>query len=72
MPRKVIWRTKLLKNAIKGVPGRIALKQQDGVVVLALDCGILVTEIKIDEEREVIPAKDYFQICGWRFECGSY
>jgi len=64
----VIWKTKLLKKRVRGVPCRIALKQGDGVIVMAADGGILVTEIKIDKDPQIISAKDYFMICGLTFK----
>lgn len=60
-----ILNTKLLDMVIKGVPGRIALKQQGGVVIIAKDRGLLVTTIKIQDQ--VILAKEYFKICGMIF-----
>jgi methionyl-tRNA formyltransferase len=58
----VILRTKLLAPLIRGVPGRIALKQQDGVVIIAKDRGLLVTEIEI--QNQILSAQNFFRICG--------
>ncbi|MCP4373426.1 MAG: methionyl-tRNA formyltransferase [Deltaproteobacteria bacterium] len=57
-----LLKTRLLDMLIKGVPGRIALKREGGVVVITKDRGILVITIKIGDQ--IIPAKDYFKICG--------
>ena len=64
----IIWKTLMINGEIKGVPGRIALKEDNGVVVIAKDKGILVAEIKIDEDPKVISAKNYFRICGLTFK----
>lgn len=64
----IIWRTRLLKNAVKGVPGRIALRQQGAVIVLARDSGVIVVEIKTGDDPQIISAKDYFKICGCTFK----
>lgn len=58
----VILRTKLLIPLIKGIPGRIALKQEGGVVIVAKDRGLLVTEIKIQDQ--VLSAQNFLRICG--------
>jgi len=64
----IIWKTKLLENPVAGPPGRIALKEKDGVIVIAADNGILVTEIKVEKERKIIGAKDFFRIRGSSFK----
>ncbi len=58
-----ILRTQLLKTVIKGVPGRIALKQDGGVVVIAKDHGLLVTDIHVIGQQ--LLAKNYFKLGGF-------
>ena len=57
----VIVRTRLLDSIIKGIPGRIALKWDEGIVIVAKDHGVLVTEVKID--NQILAAQKYFKIC---------
>lgn len=63
----IIWRTKLCSLSIKGIPGRIALKNEEGVIVLTKDSGVLITEIKLGDDPRILSARDYFKICGWTF-----
>lgn len=62
-----VWRTKLIEEAIKGVPGRIALKKPEGVVVIAKDKGILITEI-LDSTNAIVRPHDILKIKGWAFK----
>ncbi|MFC1824271.1 methionyl-tRNA formyltransferase [Thermodesulfobacteriota bacterium] len=64
----VIWETKLLEKYFKGVPGRIVLKEDDGVIVIAADHGILLTKIEIEHEPKIIQAKAFLKIGGYTFE----
>lgn len=52
----VIWKTERLRDQILGPAGRIALKRQNGVVVICRDRGILVKSIKVAAEREIDPS----------------
>lgn len=63
----IVWRTKICDLSVKGVPGRIALKTDDGVIALARDFGISIMEIKLGEDPRVLSAKDFFKIRGWTF-----
>ena len=62
----VIWKTELIEETILGVPGRIALKKPEGVVVIAKDKGILITEIK-DGTNSLFEPNDIFKIEGRTF-----
>jgi methionyl-tRNA formyltransferase len=64
----IIWKTKLSSIEVKGVPGRVALKAHGGVIVLAKDKGLVITEIKVGKNPEVMPANSYFKIRGWTFD----
>tara|TARA_B100000686_G_scaffold354502_1_gene465114 strand:- start:803 stop:1747 length:945 start_codon:yes stop_codon:yes gene_type:complete len=67
----VILKTKVLSEKIRGIPGRIALKNSEGVIVIAKDHGILVTEIKSDNEEESLETNQVFKIAGLTFDCNS-
>ena len=60
--RIAIWRTRLLPREIKGIPGRVPLRSDDGMVVIASDMGLLVTEISVGDSEEAISARDYLRI----------
>ncbi len=62
----VVLTSKLLTTEIKGVPGRIALKQDGGVVVTAKDRGLLLLDLLVNDQP--IAAKKYFKICGMTLE----
>ncbi|MBF0518541.1 MAG: methionyl-tRNA formyltransferase [Nitrospirae bacterium] len=49
-----IWKTVLLERTIISVPGNIALKHRDGIVVMCKDRCILVLEIKKDGLNDVL------------------
>lgn len=42
--------SKLIKEKIIGTPGRIALKRSEGVVVIAKDQGVLITEVSLKKD----------------------
>lgn len=64
----VIWKTRLLDEPVKGVPGRIALKRPDGVIVIARDRGLLVETVQPEGETASLPATTWFSIRGDTFE----
>ena len=64
----ILWKTKRLSRTVKGTPGRIALKDEEGVIVATRKNALLLTEIKEEEGGPVIPARDFFKIRGWTFE----
>ena len=64
----ILWKTKRLSRTVKGTPGRIALKDEEGVIVATAGKALLVTEIKEEEGGPIVPAKDFFKIRGWTFE----
>ena len=58
----IIWKASLLREKIKGVPGRVPLKLENGVVVIAKDFGLLIEEISVGESEEVINPRQYFSL----------
>jgi len=50
-------KAQLMPEAIKGTPGRIALKHEDGLVVIAKDQGLLITEIALNHAHRLDPKK---------------
>lgn len=56
----VISKTKLLDENIRGIPGRVVLKKNNGVVIIAKDRGILVE--KVYQKQEKIDANKIFKI----------
>lgn len=63
----VIWRTQRLEQRIIGPPGRIALKRAGGVVVLAADGGVLVTEILRPGDEKPVAAIQHLPLGGKSF-----
>jgi len=57
-----IRKTKLMERKIKGMPGRIPFKQKEGVVAIAKDYGLLITEIAIEDDKKTYNPKDMFKI----------
>ncbi|MBC7811397.1 MAG: methionyl-tRNA formyltransferase [Burkholderiales bacterium] len=57
----VLQRARLLEENIFGVPGVIPLKRPDGVVLIAGDRGLLLTEVR-GEGGKIIPARDVFKV----------
>ena len=51
-----VERTSILAETIRGIPGRVALKRDDGVVVICRNRGVLVREVRRD--GAVLPARD--------------
>ena len=64
----VLCETELLEHpTFKGPPGRIVLKQENGVVAIAKDIGLLMKEISIGDCKDKLNANDYFKIDGSSF-----
>ena len=53
----LIWKVSIPKMVIKGVPGRAALRQRDGVIVIAKDRGVLVEKVEWANGEAVSPKK---------------
>ena len=64
----IVWKTRLLDETVKGVPGRITLKTPAGVVAIACDRGILLETIQPEGSSAPIPASSWFKIRGDTFE----
>lgn len=58
-----VWKASLLEQKVVGVPGRVVMRKKDGVVITAMDRGLLV-EIVQPDNGEVVPARDYFTKLG--------
>ncbi len=56
----VIQRACLLKEKIFGVPGHVPLKRDEGVVLIARDQGLLITELRTDDR--IVPARDLLRV----------
>jgi len=56
-----INRTEIITEEIKGTPGRIALKRENGVVVIANDRGLLVTSAS-EEDRIPRPCQELLTV----------
>jgi len=54
-----IRKSKLLNNTIIGSPGRIALRQKDGTVIIASDKGLLITDISTQNDGETCSLKTF-------------
>jgi len=59
----IIWKASLLKETIKGISGRVVLRREGGVVVIAKDMGLLI-ELVQHENGETMKANDYFNKTG--------
>ena len=59
----LIWRTSLLHEDIRGIPGRVAFRRENGVVVIAKDRGLLVETVEEIGKGER-PSRDYFKKSG--------
>ncbi len=55
-----LWKTSLLEESVRGIPGRVSYSKGDGVVVVARDRGLLVEKVQEENEKE-ISAKEYFK-----------
>lgn len=58
-----IWETSLLEQKVRGAPGRIVLRQPGGVVVTAMDEGLLIVTVQ-PENGSAMTAKEYFKKLG--------
>lgn len=59
--RKIyIWEVALYRETIKGVPGRIVLKNPEGVLATTRDRAILIKRVQ-REGAEEMPARDFFR-----------
>jgi methionyl-tRNA formyltransferase len=59
----LIWRTSLLEEDIRGVPGRVAFLREEGTVVIAGDKGLMVHEIQV-EDNDPVPSNTIFHRMG--------
>jgi methionyl-tRNA formyltransferase len=55
-----IWKAAWLSERIRGIPGRVCLRRENGVVVLAKDRGVLIEEVQ-PETGPVMSAHAYFK-----------
>lgn len=62
--RIVVWKTELMDYKVKGVPGRVALRMDGGMAVIACDQAVLVKEIKLDDNPEPVASGHFFRING--------
>jgi len=62
----ILWESERIDHTVKGVPGRIALKVENGVIVIAADKGVKIKTIKIN--GKIVKAKSHFKICGLSFD----
>ena len=58
--RIAILKSRIMEEAIHGIPGRVPLKRPSGVVVIAADRGLLVETVLV--AGETVAARDFFQI----------
>lgn len=58
-----IWKASLLERKVVGVPGRVVLRQRNGVVITAMDRGLLIESVQPDNS-EIVPAREYFTALG--------
>lgn len=58
-----IWKASWLAETIRGIPGRICLRREKGVVILAKDRGLLIEEVQ-PEKGPLVPANAYFKNLG--------
>jgi methionyl-tRNA formyltransferase len=64
----VVWKTRLLRETVIGPPGRIALRRPEGVIVTALDRGLLIESIQPEGAPAPLPASSCLKIRGDTFE----
>ena len=55
-----IEKTDLLKETITGIPGRVPMTRDGGVIVLAKNRGLLVTQIVVDGTPQ--PPSEFFHL----------
>ena len=54
----VLWKTELPEEIVKGVPGRLALRNQGEIFGMAKDRGLVISEVRFDADPKIIPATD--------------
>lgn len=54
-----IWKASLIKENIRGIPGRVYRRYPNGVVVIAADRGLLITRVQPEGKSEC-DANDFF------------
>ena len=59
----LIWKSKLPQSVYMHEKGKLFLKREGGVVVMAKDKGLILLEVQ-EEEKEKCLAKDYFEHMG--------
>lgn len=57
----IIHRAQLLAERIHGVPGTIPLRRNNGVVLIAQDRGLLLTEVRMPDDT-IVPAGSIFKV----------
>ena len=57
-----IRKSRIIDEIIKGTPGRIPLKRDEGIIVIAKDKGLLISEMTIEERGKIINPKEFFKI----------
>jgi len=57
-----IWKTSLLSNRISGIPGRVPLSRENGVIIIAADKGLLVEQISVGDSDEAVNPMIYLKI----------
>ncbi len=55
-----IWKASLLKENIRGIPGRVCLRRPPGVIVISADKGLLITKVQTENKTEC-DANDFFK-----------
>jgi methionyl-tRNA formyltransferase len=55
-----LWKTSLLEENVKGIPGRLSYSVGSSVVVVAKDRGLLINRVQ-EEKGEEMSAKEYFK-----------
>ena len=58
--RVILHRTRLMERIVKGRAGRVVLRRPEGVVVMARDRGLLLTEIRLPGQEGIVKARDFF------------
>ena len=56
----IIGKTSILEATIKGIPGVVAIKKENGCIIPCKDRSIFIQQLEIDEK--FINATDYFKI----------
>jgi methionyl-tRNA formyltransferase len=57
-----IQKTSMLSREIRGIPGRLPLKDPNGVVAIAADRGLLIRTISVGDSPEFLCPRFYFDI----------